>query len=47
MTYLERAARNAVADNVRHSHESLFMLLAKWFPEATDEELAAAVEDVL
>lgn len=47
MDEIIQAARKAVEDEVRHTHESLFMLLAQWFPEASDEELEEAVEIVL
>ena len=41
-----RACR-AVEDNARHSHCSLFELLAKEFPEATDEDIEEAADRAL
>jgi hypothetical protein len=40
-------ARRAVDDNVRHSRDSLFALLGKWHPEATDEQVQTVVSQVL
>ena len=40
-------ARRAVDDNARHSHDSLFALLGKWYHEATDEQIEAVVSQVL
>ena len=40
-------AREAVYMNARHSRDSLFELLGKWHPEATDEQIEAAVLQVL
>jgi hypothetical protein len=44
---LAKAAHKAVYENVRHSSETLYELLSKWFPEATDEQISAAVEAAL
>lgn len=41
---MNHAARRAVEDNARHSSDSLFELLCRWFPEATDEQVEQAVE---
>ena len=41
------SARCAVYENARHSHDSLFALLGKWDPEATDEQIEAVVSQVL
>lgn len=42
-----RSARRAVEDNARHSTDSLYMLLADWFPQASDELLEEVVGAVL
>ena len=47
MEELTRSARNAVANNVRHTHVSLGLLLADWYPDATDQQIDAAVEEAL
>jgi hypothetical protein len=40
-------AKRAVQDNVRHSSDSLWELLADGFPEASDEQLDYVVAKVL
>jgi hypothetical protein len=47
MADLLAAARCAVYENVRHSHDSLFALLGMWHKEATDEQIDEAVSQVL
>lgn len=42
-----RSARSAVYDNARHSEESLGMLLASWFPGASEELIDDVVAEVL
>lgn len=41
---INHAARRAVQDNARHSAETLWALLDRWFPDATNEQLNEAVE---
>ncbi len=40
-------AKRAVSENLRHSHDSLFCLLCNWHPDATDEQIEAAVKAAL
>jgi len=42
-----RSARNALYDNLRHSHESLRELLWKRHPEVPDALIDEVVEEVL
>ena len=47
MADLLDAARCAVYENARHSHDSLFALLGMWHKDATDEQIEDAVSQVL
>jgi len=44
---LTKDAIRAVDENVRHSSDSLRALLCKWHPDATDEQIDAAVSRAL
>lgn len=47
MTDLLRSAQSAVDAQPRHSRETLFDLLASYYPDATDAEIDAVIDKAL